>query len=205
VTPSKLIDTKISQALFNLPIPGAAASGSNVLAFRNMARGKFYGLPSGQAVADAMREPILPANPNQGPGFERATPLWYYIRSSPRSVRRANALGRSARASSPRSFSPTSGAIPAPTSTPTRGSSRSVPHEGAFPWATSCASRASPEGVRGDDVQSGPGRQWPPLRNENRHGYLQAEPVDEQHANRLLRAPDGRRRKRSVSTNLRCI
>jgi len=75
--PSKLIDTKISQGLFELPIPGAAASGSNVLAFRNMVRGKFYGLPSGQAVAAAMGEPILPAG--QGPGFERATPLWYYI------------------------------------------------------------------------------------------------------------------------------
>jgi len=77
VTPSKLIDTKISQGLFELPIPGAAANGSNVLAFRNMVRGKFYGLPSGQAVAGAMGEPILPAN--QGPGFETATPLWFYI------------------------------------------------------------------------------------------------------------------------------
>jgi hypothetical protein len=74
---SKLIDTKISSGLFELPIPGAAASGSNVLAFRNMVRGKFYGLPSGQAVARAMGEPILPAG--QGPGFEGATPLWFYI------------------------------------------------------------------------------------------------------------------------------
>ena len=77
LTPSKLIDTKISQGLYNLPIPGAAGSGSNVLAFRNMVRGKFYGLPSGQAVAGAMGEPTLAAN--QGPGFESATPLWYYI------------------------------------------------------------------------------------------------------------------------------
>lgn len=76
-TPSKLIDTKISRPLFDLPIPGVAATGSNVLAFRNMVRGKFYELPSGQDVARAMGEPILPAG--QGPGFETGTPLWFYI------------------------------------------------------------------------------------------------------------------------------
>lgn len=76
----KLIDTKISQGLFELPIPGAAASGSNVLAFRNMVRGKHYGLPSGQAVAEAMGEPIFtPAELDLGPGFENGTPLWFYI------------------------------------------------------------------------------------------------------------------------------
>jgi hypothetical protein len=76
----KLIDTKISQGLFELPIPGAAASGSNVLAFRNMVRGKQYGLPSGQAVAEAMGEPIFtPADLDLGPGFENGTPLWFYI------------------------------------------------------------------------------------------------------------------------------
>ena len=79
LTPSKLIDTKISQALYNLPIPGTAANGSNVLAYRNLVRGKFYGLPSGPAVAAAMGEPILPVYPRAGAGFESATPLWYYI------------------------------------------------------------------------------------------------------------------------------
>jgi hypothetical protein len=77
---SKPIDTKISRALFNLPIPGAAPGGSNVLAYRNMVRGKFYDLPSGQAVARAMGEPPLAADPGEVPGvFEHATPLWYYI------------------------------------------------------------------------------------------------------------------------------
>jgi putative pyrroloquinoline-quinone binding quinoprotein len=76
----KLIDTKISQGLFELPIPGAASSGSNVLAFHNMVRGKQYGIPSGQAVAEAMGEPIFtPADLNLGPGFENGTPLWFYI------------------------------------------------------------------------------------------------------------------------------
>jgi hypothetical protein len=75
--PSKLIDTKISQPLFALPIPGVAASGSNVLAFRNMVRGKFYGLPSGEDVARAIGAPVLPAS--GAPGFEDGTPLWFYI------------------------------------------------------------------------------------------------------------------------------
>ena len=37
-----------------LPIPGAEGGGDNVLAFRNLLRGKFYDLPSGEAIAEAM-------------------------------------------------------------------------------------------------------------------------------------------------------
>ncbi len=37
-----------------LPIPGAEGGGDNVLAFRNLVRGKFYDLPSGEAIAEAM-------------------------------------------------------------------------------------------------------------------------------------------------------
>jgi hypothetical protein len=77
---SRRIDPLISQSLFALPIPGSEASGSNVLAFRNMMRGMFYGLPSGQDVARAMRERVITAKQlNLGPGFEKGTPLWYYV------------------------------------------------------------------------------------------------------------------------------
>ena len=50
----RAIDTKISQSLFQLPIPGAEGGGDNVLAFRNLLRAKFYDMPSGEAVAAAM-------------------------------------------------------------------------------------------------------------------------------------------------------
>jgi hypothetical protein len=77
---SRRVDALISSSLFQLPIPGAAGSGSNVLAFRNMVRGKMYFLPSGQEVARRMGiQAITPAQLNLGPGFERGTPLWFYI------------------------------------------------------------------------------------------------------------------------------
>jgi hypothetical protein len=77
---SRKIDPLISASLFALPIPGAEAAGSNVLAFRNMIRAKFYNMPSGQAVARALGQPVItPAQLNLGPGFESGTPLWFYI------------------------------------------------------------------------------------------------------------------------------
>jgi len=77
---SRKIDPLISSSLFQLPIPGAEAAGSNVLAFRNMIRGKFYGMPSGQAIARQQGLPEIPASAlNLGPGFEGGTPLWYYV------------------------------------------------------------------------------------------------------------------------------
>ena len=53
----RAIDTQISQSLFQLPIPGAEGGGDNVLAFRNLLRAKFYDMPSGEAVAEAMGIP----------------------------------------------------------------------------------------------------------------------------------------------------
>jgi hypothetical protein len=77
---SRQIDPLISASLFRLPIPGAEATGSNVLAFRNMTRGEAYDLPSGQDVAKELgQEVITPEELNLGPGFEKGTPLWYYI------------------------------------------------------------------------------------------------------------------------------
>lgn len=78
---SRKIDPLISNSLFQLPIPGAEATGSNVLAFRNMLRAKFYNMASGQRVARAMgiNKVYSPRELNLGPGFENGTPLWYYI------------------------------------------------------------------------------------------------------------------------------
>jgi len=82
----RFIDTLISKSLFALPIggpSGAEASGSNTLPFRNLVRGFFYGTPSGQDVAAAMRVPVIAPtdaiDPAVVPGFQTATPLWYYI------------------------------------------------------------------------------------------------------------------------------
>lgn len=77
---SRRVDTLISSSLFVLPIPGAEASGSNVLAFRNMSRSGFYNMPSGQAVAKYLGLPVIfPVSLNTGPAFTGGTPLWYYI------------------------------------------------------------------------------------------------------------------------------
>jgi Animal haem peroxidase len=70
----RAIDTRMSQSLFELPIPGAEATGSNVLGYRNLVRGKFYDLPSGEAVAKAMGVAVVGT-----PAFPEGTPLWYYI------------------------------------------------------------------------------------------------------------------------------
>jgi hypothetical protein len=90
---SRKIDTLISRSLFALPIPGAEASGDNVLAFRNMVRAGFYNMASGQDVAAAMgltpipagvintvdhvTRPPIPATVSAP--FATSTPLWYYI------------------------------------------------------------------------------------------------------------------------------
>ncbi len=70
----RAIDTKISPSLFELPIPGAEGGGSNVLAFRNLVRAKFYDVPSGEDIAGAMYVPVT-----GDPVFPEGTPLWYYV------------------------------------------------------------------------------------------------------------------------------
>jgi hypothetical protein len=74
VNHTRHVDTLISSSLFQLPIPGAEASGSNVLAFRNMLRAKFYALPSYESVARALG--VAPAG---APVFPGGTPLWYGV------------------------------------------------------------------------------------------------------------------------------
>jgi hypothetical protein len=86
VRPNKLIDTKISTPLFNLPlgtIPGLPG-GPTSLPQRNLLRHITWQLPSGQSIAAHMRVPALSAEDLKelktfGVGLENSTPLWYYI------------------------------------------------------------------------------------------------------------------------------
>jgi hypothetical protein len=85
VRPPKIIDTKISSPLFNLPL-GAIASADRPTALpqRNLLRHLTWSLPSGQAIARAMGVPALgPPELSElaglGVGFEADTPLWYYV------------------------------------------------------------------------------------------------------------------------------
>ena len=85
VKPNKLIDTRISTPLFNLPL-GAIASGDppTSLPQRNLLRHVTWSLPSGQSIARAMRVPALsdrdfPELRSFRLGLEESTPLWYYI------------------------------------------------------------------------------------------------------------------------------
>jgi hypothetical protein len=89
-------DHLISKSLFNLPIPGAEPSGSNNLAFRNLDRGRFYALPSGQDVARALGVDPIPAdqiNPTTDAVFNTATPLWQYINAEAERTQGSARLG----------------------------------------------------------------------------------------------------------------
>lgn len=81
----------ISPALFNLPaetIPGCTntadpvCNGSGELISRDLARGTWDGLASGQAIARALGCPVIPAvslNPTPDAVFDVGTPLLYYV------------------------------------------------------------------------------------------------------------------------------
>jgi hypothetical protein len=96
VRPNKLLDTRISSPLFLLPL-GSIASGDLPvsLAERNLLRHVTWSVPSGQAVAEAMRIPALSRNEFRDlarfdVGLDRSTPLWFYI------LREAEVAGRAA-------------------------------------------------------------------------------------------------------------
>jgi hypothetical protein len=85
VKPNKLIDTKISTPLFDLPL-GAIASGEppTSLPQRNLLRQLTWQIPSGQSIALEMGEDPLRADElgelrDFGLGLEANTPLWYYV------------------------------------------------------------------------------------------------------------------------------
>lgn len=83
--PNKLIDTRLSTPLFNLPlhaIPTGAPPTS--LAQRNLLRHLTWSLPSGQLVARRMGVPVLSAAQLSDiaqirKSFGTSTPLWFYI------------------------------------------------------------------------------------------------------------------------------
>jgi hypothetical protein len=85
VKPNKLIDTKISTPLFNLPlgvIPTGQAPTS--LPQRNLLRHLTWSLPSGQSIAAHVGAPALHRKDLSelagfGLGLDRHTPLWYYV------------------------------------------------------------------------------------------------------------------------------
>jgi hypothetical protein len=85
VKPNKLIDTRISTPLFNLPL-AAIATGDppTALPQRNLLRHVTWSIPSGQSIARLMRVPALggadfPELRGFRLGLEDSTPLWYYI------------------------------------------------------------------------------------------------------------------------------
>jgi hypothetical protein len=90
IRPNKLIDTKISTPLFNLPI-GAIAGGVGPgdpvsLPQRNLLRQVTWGMPSGQSIAKAMNVPMLPPDDRvlrelreYRLDLEESTPLWFYV------------------------------------------------------------------------------------------------------------------------------
>ena len=85
VRPNKVIDTKISTPLFNLPL-GAIPSGDRPTALpqRNLLRHLTWSIPSGQSIARAMNiRPLSPAQLKElaifGVDLDRSTPLWYYV------------------------------------------------------------------------------------------------------------------------------
>ncbi|MEP6852965.1 MAG: peroxidase family protein [bacterium] len=86
--PNKIIDTTLSTPLFALPTSAIAHlpgdPGPIALPQRTLLRHLTWSLPSGQAVARLMREPVLSAADladlaGYGHSFERSTPLWLYV------------------------------------------------------------------------------------------------------------------------------
>ena len=83
--PNKLIDTRLSTPLFNLPrvtIPGVG--GPTSLPQRNLLRHFTWELPSGQRIAREMNAPSLSRGDlaelqPYGHDLDSSTPLWYYI------------------------------------------------------------------------------------------------------------------------------
>jgi len=85
VRPNKLIDTRISTPLFNLPL-ATIASGDppTALPQRNLLRHVTWQLPSGQSIARELGVPSLsrgdfPELRQFGPSLDESTPLWYYV------------------------------------------------------------------------------------------------------------------------------
>jgi hypothetical protein len=99
VRPNKLIDTKISTPLFNLPLAAIASGAPPVsLMQRNLMRHLTWQLPSGQAIAREMAAPQLSQTDLAelqpiAASFVQSTPLFYYILKEAEVVESGNRLG----------------------------------------------------------------------------------------------------------------
>lgn len=74
--PSRLINSKLSEALFDLP--GETDPAKQSLAFRNLKRGQALELPSGQDVARLLKAPQILSGADLGTDLD-PTPLWFYL------------------------------------------------------------------------------------------------------------------------------
>lgn len=74
--PSRLVDSHLTPALFDLPRLGSDEPQS--LAFRNLRRGQALQLPSGQDVARQLKAPRVFSGAELGTALD-PTPLWFYI------------------------------------------------------------------------------------------------------------------------------
>ncbi len=98
---NKLIDTKISTVLFELPgtvvpAPGLPSDGVISLASRNLIRHVNFGLPSGQAIAREMGfEPLAATDLIElAPyGMAESSPLWYYVLKEAEFIEQGRRLG----------------------------------------------------------------------------------------------------------------
>jgi hypothetical protein len=98
---NKKIDTTISSVLFTLPVPAIAPhtqTSPTVLPQRNLLRQLTWGLPSGQAIAAAMKAPALSTSDLSDIAgvyapFAASTPLWYYILAEAKTIEDGLNLG----------------------------------------------------------------------------------------------------------------
>ena len=103
--PARKIDSRLASTLLDLPaniVGGDAGSSRASLAVRNLQRGQIFGLPSGQAVAEAMGISPLDESelwPSSVPAelrsnFRARAPLWYYILKEAEVQRDGEKLGK---------------------------------------------------------------------------------------------------------------
>ncbi len=99
VRPNKLIDTKISTPLFDLPIATIATGDPPTsLPQRNLLRQVTWQLPSGQNIAKHMGVPALSSSDlaelkDFGLNLHESTPLWYYLLKEAEVMEKGNRLG----------------------------------------------------------------------------------------------------------------
>lgn len=92
--PNKKIDTKLSSVLMDLI--GFPADEPQSLAQRNLLRHLTFKVPSGQAIAKAMRLPVRPAGDFADlaeHGLDTRTPLWFYVLREAEKTQNGERLG----------------------------------------------------------------------------------------------------------------